>query len=226
VRLGDADYNDSATSAPFTVTLHKADQTITWATPAPILLGTAIGPGQQNATIAGVSGGSAPGALTYAPVAGTVLPQGPNTLTVNAAGTADYNPATKSVTLGVLYSTASCLGEAGHSILPPINADGSSVFKQGSTTPAKFRVCDAFGHSVGTAGVVSSFNIIQIIHGTTTGVNEDVSSTNPFTEFRWDPSAQQWIYNISTKPLSAGNTYVFRIVLNDGSNLDFRYGLR
>jgi hypothetical protein len=226
VKLGDADYNDSAVSGPFGVNLHKADQTITWPTPLPIVLGLPIGATQQNATVAGVSGGSAPGALTYTEAAGTVFGPGPHVLTVNAAGTPDYNPATANVTLLVLYSTANCLGDAGHSILQPINADGSSVFKQGSTAPAKFRVCDAFGHSIGTAGVVNSFSIIQVIHGTASNVDEAATSTTPDTGFRWDPTAQQWIFNISTKPLSAGSTYVYRVVLNDSSNLDFRFGLK
>ena len=40
-----------------------------------------------------------------------------------------------------------CYGDIGHQILQPINADGTSVWKQGSTIPAKFRVCGANGVS-------------------------------------------------------------------------------
>jgi len=36
-----------------------------------------------------------------------------------------------------------CLGDAGHQILQLINANGTSVFNSKSTSPAKFRVCDA-----------------------------------------------------------------------------------
>jgi serine protease AprX len=50
-----------------------------------------------------------------------------------------------------------CLYDPGHAILPPIKADGSSVFRVNSTIPAKFRVCDANGNSVGMEGVVTSF---------------------------------------------------------------------
>src|ERR1051326_6101331 len=46
------------------------------------------------------------------------------------------------------------------SILPPINPDGPSVFKRGSTVPVKFRVCDAAGQSVGTPGLVTSFTMV------------------------------------------------------------------
>lgn len=87
-----------------------------------------------------------------------------------------------------------CLDAPGHEILQPINKDGNSVFKKGSTIPSKFRVCDSSGNSVGTTGMVSSFKLIQKILGTVVNtVNEDVISTTPDTAFRWDLTAQQWI---------------------------------
>jgi hypothetical protein len=39
-------------------------------------------------------------------------------------------------------------------------------------------------------------------------------------------SGDQWIFNISTKNDNAGSTYFFRIFLNDGTNIDFDFGLR
>jgi hypothetical protein len=57
-------------------------------------------------------------------------------------------------------------------------------------------------------------------------VDEAVSSTNPDTAFRWDPTDQQWIFNTSTKNLAANKTYVYTITLNDGTNIVFQYGLR
>jgi hypothetical protein len=123
-----------------------------------------------------------------------------------------------------------CDGELGHSILQPINADGTSVFKQTSTVPAKFRVCDFNGNSVGTAGVVSSFRLVKVVSGTVaSSVDEAVDSTTPDTLFRWDPTGQQWIFNISTKgaPVNVkGQTYYFTISLNDGSTIVFYFGLR
>ena len=133
--------------------------------------------------------------------------------------------------LAVLYATGGlCAGDVGHAIRQPINVDGSSVWKQNATVPAKFAVCDANGVSIGTPGVVSNFLLIQTINGTvTTAVNELPDSTTPDTAFRWDPTGQQWIYNINTKaaPVNkAGQTYVFTITLNDGSTIGFRFGLR
>jgi hypothetical protein len=140
--------------------------------------------------------------------------------------TGNYNNTSGTVHDSILYSTGSCYGGPGHSILQSINADGSSVFKQKSTVPAKFRVCDAFGNSVGTPGVVSSFRLIQIINGTVATVDEAVDSTTPDTAFRWSADGQQWIFNINTKSLTSGKTYVYLITLNDGSTISFQFGLK
>ena len=83
--------------------MNKADQSIQWSTPADIGYGTALSATQLNATVTGVPGGSAPGALAYTPVAGTILPAGMDqALTVTAAGTTNYNPATFKVSINVL----------------------------------------------------------------------------------------------------------------------------
>lgn len=129
-----------------------------------------------------------------------------------------YNVAIGSGALSVVFA-----GNSG--ILQPINTDGSSVFKQNSTIPAKFKVYDAHGNSVGTQGTVTSFYIVQTVNGTVSStVNEAVLSTTPDSEFRFDGS--QWIFNINTKNLSANMTYYLRVTLADGSTVDFRFGLR
>jgi hypothetical protein len=222
---GAGNYTANSTASAI-ATISKANQQISWSAPVPIVLGTSLSSTQLNATVAGVQGGSLPGGLTYTPAAGTILGVGPQQLRVDAAPTGNYYAATATVSINVFYSTGACLGDLGHSILQPINADGNSTFKQGSTVPAKFRVCDAMGHSIGTAGLVTSFNLVQTITGTvSTTVDEDVVSTTPDSNFRWDPSAQQWIFNVSTKPLSAQTTYFYLIGLNDGSTISFHFGL-
>src|SRR5205085_7877471 len=159
---------------------------------------------------------------------GAVLTPGPHTLSVNFTPTdnSDYTTATQTAVVSAQYSVNACLGDLGHAILQPVNANGTSTFKQGSTVPAKFRVCDANGNSVGNSGVVAAFNLVRIVNGTITQtVDEAVTSTNPDSNFRWDASGQQWIFNISTKPLPVGSTYVYAIALNDGSTVMFQYGL-
>jgi murein DD-endopeptidase MepM/ murein hydrolase activator NlpD len=124
-------------------------------------------------------------------------------------------------------NTGLCLGEAGHVILQPINSNGSSIFKQGSTIPAKFRVCDDKGVSVSDANLVTSFSLIKTVSGTTaTNINESVISTTPDPNFRYDPTIQQWIFNMNTKTLSPGKTYFYKILLNDFSDIQFSFGLR
>jgi len=80
-----------------TITIDRATPTIVWANPAPIDEGTPLGSGQLNATV------DAPGALVYTPPAGTVLDDGVSTLSVAfvPGDPADYNSATRSVTISV-----------------------------------------------------------------------------------------------------------------------------
>ncbi|HVL68481.1 MAG TPA: PxKF domain-containing protein, partial [Vicinamibacterales bacterium] len=93
--------------------------------------------------------------------------------------------------------------------------------------PAKFRVCDAFGNSVATAGVVRAFHLVQIIAGTVVSdVNDTVASTTPDAAFRWSATDQLWIFNINTKGMQADRTYVFLITLDDGSVIPFQFGVR
>jgi hypothetical protein len=70
---------------------------ITWATPAPIVYGTALGAKQLDATA------SVAGKFAYDPAAGTVLAAGTHTLktTFTPTDTAEYTTATASVTLTV-----------------------------------------------------------------------------------------------------------------------------
>ncbi len=149
--------------------------------------------------------------------------------TLSAGG--NYNVTFVGGTLSIQYApaSASCLGAPGRTILQPINVDGTSVFKLGSTVPAKFRVCDANGNSIGTAGVVTSFKMIAKTSATgTLAVNEEVLSTNGDTAFRWDATNQQWIYNISTKNSAyATNTkYTYRVTLNDNTSFDFSFSTK
>ncbi|HEX7959466.1 MAG TPA: Ig-like domain repeat protein, partial [Terriglobales bacterium] len=184
-----------------------------------------------TATYSGFVLGEGPGVLTgtlsCTTTALTNSPAGDYPITCSGQSSPNYGITYVPGTLSVIFASAgSCLGEPGHAILAPIAANGTSVFNSGRTVPAKFRVCDANGVSIGTPGTVSSFNIVQVITGTTSDVNLSVDSTTPDTAFRWDPTAQEWIFNISTRGLATGATYVFRIGLADGSNITFQFGLR
>lgn len=156
------------------------------------------------------------------------LPVGVHPLIAAYAGDSRFAESSATHTQRVVYQPSGelCRGEAGHTMLQPIRADGTSVFNQGRTVPAKFRVCDAAGRSIGTPGVVRDFRLTQVIAGTESNVNEAVPSTTPDTTFRWDASAEQWIFNIGTVGQAANKTYVYTVTLNDETTLSFRYGLR
>jgi len=170
------------------------------------------------------------GAASCSTANGTAVGAFDITCVVNTLAAGNYSFPTANFvkgTLTVLYATTSCLGSPGHTILQPINPDGTSVFKQGSTVPAKFRVCDAAGASIGTTGVVTSFKLVKTVSGTLEmAVNEAVDSTTPDTAFRWSSSDQQWIFNISTKTLKVNTTYYYAVTLNDGSTINFNFGLK
>lgn len=153
--------------------------------------------------------------------------------TISAAynGDTNFSSSSGNVTGGQIVRYAgvgtTCDGDAGHQILQPIDPIGASVFKSTSTTPAKFRVCDANGVSVGTPGVVSAFQLLAAVNGTVTATIDSTESTTPDSAFRWDPAGQQWIFNINNKSLWGSNkTYYFLITLNDGSTIPFQYGLK
>ncbi|MGN6296327.1 MAG: T9SS type A sorting domain-containing protein [Ginsengibacter sp.] len=100
-QVGDNNYN-AATSVGQTLTVNKADQTITWTNPADITYGTLLSGTQLNAVVTGVTGGSATGAVTYTPAAGTLLNAGASqTLHVDVAATDNYNAASEDVTINV-----------------------------------------------------------------------------------------------------------------------------
>ena len=154
----------------------------------------------------------------------------PNAHTINAVygGDGNFSGTSGSMTQTVQYASGGmCAGDVGHLIRQPVNSDGTSVFKQKSTVPAKFAVCDTNGVSIGTPGVVSNFRLTGQGVGTVVNtVDETVDSTTPDTAFRWDPTGQQWIFNLNTKALNANMTYYYTITLNDGSAITFMFGLK
>jgi hypothetical protein len=100
--------------------------------------------------------------------------------------------------------------------LQPINADGSSVFKRGSTVPVKFKLT---GTDAGITNLNAKLYIAQVDSVNPVAANEAVSTSGADTgnTFRYDATAGQCIFNLSTKDLSQGTWYL-RIDLADGVN--------
>jgi hypothetical protein len=166
-----------------------------------------------------------PGAPSFAgsaPQSTTTL--GSTTITVYAQDVAG-NKASTPVKYSVLYSTGSCLGQPAHQILPPIDPAGTSVFKKGRSVPARFRLCDANGVSISTPGVITNITL-QMKGGTDGDAPEDVADQLEDTNFHFDAENQWWICNIRTRELERGFTYAYTLTLNDGSTLQFQFGLK
>lgn len=111
--------------------------------------------------------------------------------------------------------------------LPPVNADGSSIFKWKQTIPFKFRLTDCAGAYVSTEH--PTISVFFYSSGVVGSEVEDVSSSGNANNdgfYRYDPSGSQYIYNLATKPLVPGNSYLIRTTLDDGSTYDVVVSLR
>jgi hypothetical protein len=114
-------------------------------------------------------------------------------------------------------------------ILAPISAAGTSTFTK-ATTPAiavQFRVCNAKGTSVSTAGVVSSF-VLTSVNGVPASTPAPLGGPFTFVNGALANGAGPagWQFNLSTSNLSAGKTYAYRINLNDGTSISFQFTLQ
>src|SRR4030095_1601628 len=128
----------SAGSAPTVITTE-----ITWATPANISYGTALGATQLNATTN--APGSA-GTLAYTPAAGTILEPGPHTLSVTftPADPTRFTAATASVSLMVNKATPTIVWNAPAAITYPA-ALGATQLNATANVPGSFVYTPAAG---------------------------------------------------------------------------------
>jgi hypothetical protein len=110
-----------------------------------------------------------------------------------AVNDGDGGADTKSQAVGLLYNMSA--------IQPPINADGSSIFKYGSTIPVKVRITDCSGAPV--PGLAPTIGLSLANSATPPPpINEEVYSTSAAdtgNTMRYDASGGQYIYNFNTK---------------------------
>jgi hypothetical protein len=138
------------------------------------------------------------------------------------AGAANYINTSGTVHDSIGYGT--CAGsDPGGVILPPINNDGSSVYKRqgGSTIPVKFTVCDASGNFISDPNAVflngccGSITTLTRMRGTVDDVNQLGVTDIPDVAFH--QVGNHWQFNLVTTNLDAGYTYTFQIPLKVGS---------
>jgi lysophospholipase L1-like esterase len=106
----------------------------------------------------------------------------------------------------------------------PINPDGSSIFKFGSTVPVKFHLTDAAGNPV--AGAIARLEVAKVsnnVEGSFVEADTNVAATSG-NLFR-DSGSGDYIFNLNTKPLSAG-TWSLKVVMDDGTEYRTRVSFR
>ena len=132
---------------------------------------------------------------------------GDHTVGAEFVATATHLGSIKTETLGVSYLFVG--------FQQPINADGSSRFN-GRVVPVKAKIVDAFGVPIGdaTAHVYFAFGSVAVV-GTDA---EPVANTSGDlgNTMRWDPVAQQYVFNWDVKDLPNG-TYTVRLDFGEGS---------
>ena len=200
-------YNVQATNGKLTIV--KASQQITFAAIGPKNYGDVF-PVSASASSGLAVSFAAIGSCTVQNAVVTVNSGGQCTVTASQAGNGNYHPAPDvPQTFSASYTWSG--------VLQPINQDGSSIFKLGSTIPVKFRLT---GASASITNLAAKIYVAKISNGV--AGSEIEASTNAAADagnqFRYDPSGQLYIYNWGTKLSGAVSegTWQIRIDLLDG----------
>ncbi len=110
----------------------------------------------------------------------------------------------------------------------PILNDGSAFFHSGRTVPVKFQLTAADGTFVTNA--VANIQVFFVLSTPTGTVDESVNTTasgssNTGTLFRFDPTSNQYIYNLNTSGYATG-MYLLRTTINDGTTHDVQFSVK
>jgi len=210
-RATDMAGNTSVASTTFTRTfIQKQAQTITFDPLPDLVYGTSSIPLSATASSGLTVTFSAAGTCSVAGTTLTIVAVGGCTVTGSQGGNAAYLAAAPvSRTFQVVHSWSK--------LLQPINLDGSSIFKLGSTVPVKFKLT---GGSAGVTNLAARIYVAKISNSVA-GTELEASATNnpdAGNVFRYDTSSGQYIFNWGTKGLSEG-AWQIRIDLLDGAPL-------
>jgi hypothetical protein len=153
--------------------------------------------GQTLGTVALANGSATLGPVT--------LSAGPHTITALYSGDGYYAANTGTLVQPVRYAFSG--------FLAPLHAN--MVYALGHTIPIKFQLTDFNGQLITSLGAVTSLQVAP--------ANADGSLGTPFnptaaggTGLRYDPTANQYVFNWQTKGLAAGS-YTILLSLSDGS---------
>jgi len=146
--------------------------------------------------------------VSCSPASGSMFAPGKTVVTCTASDTCK-NTATVTFTVWVTFQAPT----DGTFFLQPINPDGSSIFKLGSTVPTKFALQ---GASAGITNLVAKLSVAKVSSGVTGTFVEAVSTAaaDSGSTFRYDSVGKQYVFNLSTKGLTAG-TWSLKADLGD-----------
>lgn len=96
--------------------------------------------------------------------------------------------------------------------------DAGKAHKAGSTAPIRVQLCDATGENLSGPGHVLHALGVRKIDDSATALVEDSGNANPDDDFRHDPELAGYIFNLSTKGLSAG-TWLLRFTVDGGGHV-------
>jgi Calx-beta domain/HYR domain len=161
-------------------------------------------------------------AVNCSPPSGSTFPLGKTTVTCSATDKAG-NKAEESFKVSMTYAWSG-LSQPINGGSTPEYSDDTSVFKLGSTVPVKFTLTNA---SAGIAGAEAKLYAAKV---TNQVVGTEVETTSTAAAgsgnlFRYDATSDQYVFNWSTKGLTAG-TYQLRVDLTDGASRTVRVSLR
>jgi X-Pro dipeptidyl-peptidase (S15 family) len=198
-------------SASLTVQVDATDPNLSVTCPSAVLLHAA----GVSATVSASDGESGLASDPSDTVAIDTSTVGPKTVTRTAVDNVGHS-VEESCTTQVQYMYGG--------IQQPVNPDGSSIFKLGSTVPVKFSLTDADAASV--SGAVATLSVAKISNSVEGNFVEAVSTSNATTGSLFRESGTgQYIFNLSTKGLSAG-TWSLKVTLDDGTSYTTQISLR
>ena len=141
---------------------------------------------------------------------------GEHTLTVKAVDGAG-NPRTTEFSFNAIY------GSGG--FLPPINADGSGIYKLRRTIPIKFQLTDANDQFISTANPALTIKKISSEILGEEIVELPIIYANADDTFRYDAISNQYIYNLSTKTITVGTWQLSVTIRYDAISNQYIYNL-
>jgi hypothetical protein len=144
---------------------------------------------------------------------GATYPLGSTLVTCTATDAAG-NRSSQSFTISVTYPWCG--------VLQPVNADGSSTFKLGSTVPVKFCLS---GSAAGVTDAVATLSYAKISNNILGDYSEAVSTAAATTGNLFRYSGGLYIFNLATKGLTAG-TYLLKVDLGDAAQHTVQVSLR